>query len=69
MNPKLTPAAKHLCARVALEQTRRQQWLVSRQLRSEAQARVSAGQSESDVLAWLTGLMDAAVQSQGAGAV
>lgn len=64
MIQRLTPTAKSLCSRVALEQTRPQQWLISRQLRSEAIARVSAGQSESDVLGWLQGMLDAAVSVQ-----
>ncbi len=64
MSPKLSPTIKTLCAKVGLEQTRPAQWLISRQLRSEALAMVIAGQSESDVLGWLGGLMADAMQSQ-----
>ena len=55
---------KSLCARVALERTRKAAWDAAKALHAEARVMLSAGRTEDDVLAWLHGELCTALAAQ-----
>lgn len=64
MKPLLPKEIKSICARIALEQSRRVQWNTAAALRKDAQAMLATGKDAALVKAHLDGLLADAVKTQ-----
>ena len=58
---------KHLCAKIAHERTRPQQWQTASELRRDTQRALASGTDVEGVQAWLQGLLSDALAQQAGG--
>lgn len=64
---RLPAEIKHLCAKIAHERTRPQQWQTAHELRKDAARVLASGAGVEGAVAWLEGLLGDALAQQAAG--